>query len=186
VSTLTFGRRSATRDMTTAALLAALLAASAWISIPLGTVPLTLQVLVVMLVGLVLPPARALAAMAVYLLLGAIGVPVFSGGQGGLGVLAGPTGGYLLGFLVGAVFVALVRRSMSAGVPPWVADSAGAFVGLVIIYTLGWAQLALVTGMGPFEAFVAGVVPFAFADVLKAIAAVLIVTALRGMRLATP
>lgn len=176
---LTFGRRSVTRDLTTGALFAALLAASAWISIPIGAVPLTLQVFIVLLVGLVLPPARAFAAVGVYLLLGAIGVPVFSGGQGGLGVLAGPTGGYLVGFLLAAPIVALLRHAAPVRFPCWLADAVGVAVGLVAIYTLGWSQLALVTGMTPAEAFAAGVLPFVALDVAKGVVAVAVAASLR-------
>ena len=94
--------RDRSRHVVVAGLLAALLASAAWISLPVGTVPLTLQVFVVVLVALLLPPRWAAATIGVYLLLGALGAPVFASGRAGLGVLFGPTGGYLFGFLVGA------------------------------------------------------------------------------------
>lgn len=176
---LTFGRRSTTRDLTTGGLLAALLAASAWIAIPVGSVPLTLQVLIVLLIGLVLPPARAFVAVGVYILLGAVGAPVFAGGQGGLGVIMGPTGGYLMGFLLAAPLVAVVRRAFPVRYSTWIADGAGVAVGLAMMYTLGWAQLALVTGMGPVAAFAVGVVPFVVPDIAKGVIAVAIAASLR-------
>ncbi|MDZ4063077.1 MAG: biotin transporter BioY, partial [Coriobacteriia bacterium] len=100
---------SRTHTIAVAALLAALLAASAWITIPIGAVPVTLQVFVVLLAGLVLSPGSAAAAVGVYLLLGTAGVPVFSGGTGGFGVLLGPTGGYLVGFFFAAPLISVVR-----------------------------------------------------------------------------
>ncbi|MCL2503820.1 MAG: biotin transporter BioY [Coriobacteriia bacterium] len=95
--------------MAAAALIVALLAASAHITIPLGVVPVTLQVFVVVLATLLLVPEWAAAAVALYLAMGALGLPVFSAGQGGLGVIAGPTGGYLVGFLVGIPAGAYMR-----------------------------------------------------------------------------
>lgn len=171
-------RASRTREAVTAALLAALLAASAWIAIPVGSVPLTLQVLIVLLAGLLLPPRGALLAVGVYLLLGVAGLPVFSGGLGGLGVLGGPTGGYLLGFLPAAVGVSWLRRVSADVLHPVLVDALALAAGLAIIYLAGWAQLAAVTGMGPRAAFLVGVVPFIAADVLKALAALLVARAL--------
>lgn len=167
-----------TREAVTSALLAALLAASAWISIPVGAVPVTLQVFIVLLAGLLLGPRSAFAAVGVYLLLGAAGIPVFAGGLGGLGVLAGPTGGYLVGFLVAAPVIALVRQIRSFGSRGVVGDVVALVLGVAIVYVLGWTQLALVTGMGAGAAFLAGVVPFIGLDALKAVAALAVARAL--------
>ncbi len=161
-------------------LLAALLASSAWISFPIGTVPLTLQVFVVVLIALLLTPGRAAAAVGVYLLLGALGAPVFAGGRAGLGVLFGPTGGYLFGFLFGAMLGALCRQVLvRAGVREVFAEAAAAAATVLVIYVLGWAQLALVTGMGPMAAFAAGVLPFVAVDIGKAVAAIAVASTLR-------
>ena len=92
-------------------LFAALMALCAWISIPVFDTAITLQSFALMLSLLLLGGKGATIAVTVYLLLGAVGVPVFSGFQGGFGVLLGPTGGYLWGFLAGALvywlFIAL-------------------------------------------------------------------------------
>lgn len=168
-----------TRQLTIGALLAALLAASAWITIPAGAVPITLQVFVVLLAGLILAPVRAVVAVGVYLLLGAAGIPVFSGAQGGVGILVGPTGGYLIGFLVAVFLVAVVRVLLSDRVGAFVADGAAVAVGVLVIYLLGWLQLALVTGMDFKAALVAGVAPFVLIDVAKGAAAVAVAAALR-------
>lgn len=169
-----------TRSMMVASLLAALLAASAWITIPIGAVPVTLQVFVVLLAGLLLSPRWAFAAVSSYVLLGAIGVPVFSGAQGGLGVLAGPTGGYIFGFAAAAAMVAaarglLVPRAGSRTVPCYLS----ALLGVIVIYALGWAQLSMVTGMGSIEALSVGVVPFLVPDAVKAAVAVAVAGTLR-------
>jgi biotin transport system substrate-specific component len=178
--------RRPVREMTTAALLASLMAASSLIAIPIGgPVPITLQVFVVVLTALLLRPAWAGAAMAVYLLLGAVGVPVFAGGTGGLGALLGPTGGYLWGFLFGAILGSGVRVSFADRIgPAVVSDALGALTTIVVIYALGFTQLLVVTNIGvqgltPTQAFVAGVVPFIGVDALKAVVAVIVAEALR-------
>lgn len=176
------------RDLTVAALLASLLAASAWISIPIpfSAVPLTLQVFIVLLVGLVLTPAQAASSVGVYLLLGSVGVPVFSGGQGGPGVLFGPTGGYLLGFLIAAVLVSVVRNMPVFRSSAAVGDGIALAVGVVAIYVSGWMVLSASTGMGLAASFVSGVAPFIIADSLKAIAAMGVASVLRRAGLVRP
>lgn len=103
------------RSIARCGVLVALLAASAWITVPLGPVPFTMQTFVLALLPQVLGTRGALFTVMVYLLLGAVGVPVFSGFQGGLGVLVGPTGGYLLCFAVGMPVAGAVTH---AGVLP--------------------------------------------------------------------
>ncbi len=172
-------------QLVTAALMVALLAVSAWVTLPLGAVPVTLQVGVVVLAGLLLPPGTAAAAVGGYVLLGAFGLPVFSGMRGGPHVLVGPTGGYLVGFVIGAVIASLVRRHLGARMPR-AADVLAAAVCLLGIYLSGWAWLAASTGMGAAPAFVQGVAVFLPVDALKAAAAVVLAAALRraGARVA--
>ena len=111
------GNRSATRDVALVAAFAALISATAYIgAIPVGSagVPITLQTFAVMLAGCVLGPVRGFAAAAVYLALGAVGLPVFAEHSSGIGVFSGPSGGYLLAFpiaaAVGGFLVAYVAR----------------------------------------------------------------------------
>ena len=171
---------SPARAITTSALLAALLAASAVIAVPLGAVPFTLQTAVLVLIALTQRPGRAALTVGTYLVIGAVGVPVFSGLRGGLGVLAGPTGGYLFGFLLGAVAGAWVRERLAARIASRVAaDALAALTVIVIVYALGWAQLALVTSMGAVPALIAGVAPFVIPDALKAATAVALAPVVR-------
>lgn len=170
--------RTATRDLVLAALVAALLAAVSVVQIPLRPVPVTLQTFVVVLAALVLRPSAAFAALTSYLLLGAIGLPVFSGGQGGPAVLAGPTGGYLWGFLLAAVAGSLTRV-MLRRFRPAIADPAAALVVLACVYAPGLLQLSVVAGLSAPAAFAAGAAPFLVADVIKAAAAVTAAAALR-------
>lgn len=172
-----------TRDLVTAALMVSLLTISAWISIPLGSVPVTLQVFVVVLTALLLSPGWAATTMGVYLTMGAAGLPVFSHGQGGLGVLVGPTGGYLVGFFLGALLGSSVRYFLTDHrASSLVSDTSATAVCITSIYLLGWMQLAVVTNMGPAAAFIAGVAPFIIPDVIKGAVAIGVAKAIRRAR----
>lgn len=167
------------RNIAVAGLFAALAAASALVSIPIGEVPITLQVFVVVLAGLLLSPLWAGAAMGVYVLAGLIGLPVFAGGTAGVAVLAGPTGGYLVGFIMGAALGSAIRvylSSIRAGV---LSDAFGASATIIAIYLFGWLYLSVQTGMGLMQAAAVGVAPFIGVDALKAIGAVSVAAALR-------
>jgi biotin transport system substrate-specific component len=159
---------SRVRKLVYAALFAALTAVSAWVAIPLY-VPITLQTFFVILSGAVLGPYFGFLSMAVYLLMGFAGLPVFARGQSGLGVLAGPTGGYLVGFLLCAVVTGLIVKMRKEPGFLWYVLALAA--GTVVIYACGLAQLSLVLHMPPDKAFLAGVLPFIPADILKIITA---------------
>jgi len=178
--------RNRTADLLRAALVAALVAIGALIALPLGPVPMTLQVLVVAVATLVLSPAEALLAMVLYVALGAIGMPVFSGGGAGVGVLVGPTGGFILGFVLGApagarVRVALERRDgVRGGHRQVIADAAALAVLLVCVYMLGWAGFAISTGRAAGEAFGLAVAPFVLVDAVKCAVALPVARAVRA------
>lgn len=183
-------RASRTRELVRAALVAALLCAVGWISIPLpfSPVPITLQTFVVVLAALILSPPMATAAVGIYLLLGAAGVPVFAAPpHAGLGVLAGPTGGYLIGFMLGALIGAIVREfAIARKMPRALCDAAAAAVVIGTYFLLGWVQLMLVTHLQPIPAFVVGVLPYLGLDTIKAAAAVGVAAALRRAGVTAP
>lgn len=159
-----------------AALMAALTAAGAYMAVPLGPVPIVLQNMFVLLTGVLLGSRWGLASVAVYLLAGVCGLPVFAGGTGGLGRILGPTGGYLLGylpvvFLVGAITERLPKRAA------W--DVTAMVLGALVIYACGVPWLKAVTGMAWSKALAAGVLPFLPGDALKIAAAALIAKAVR-------
>ncbi len=175
------------RQLVLAALFAAVTAVLAYIRIPLpfSPVPITGQTFGLMLAGLLLGPRLGALSQAVYLLMGVVGLPVFAGGQAGLAVLLGPTGGYLWGHVAGAYLAGMAaggasRTPGAAPLAPGAAPAAtgywrclaGAVLGGVFgVYILGVVQLALVTGMGWQAAVLAGAVPFLPGDALKAAAA---------------
>lgn len=104
-----------TRSVVFVGLTIAIMAVSAWVVVPLGPIPFTLQMFAITFAIVVLSPKEAIAAITGYLLLGAVGVPVFSGMRGGIGVLAGPTGGFLWGYLFGVAAAALFCTRCARG-----------------------------------------------------------------------
>jgi biotin transport system substrate-specific component len=129
------------------------------------------------LVALVCTPGQAAVALGLYLALGAAGAPVFSGAQGGIAVLVGPTGGYLIGFALGAIAGAAVRRLLPGPAPA--RDAAAAVTVLIVVYAIGAVRLASVTGSGLPAAVAGGVAPFVLFDAAKAAGAVAVAAALR-------
>lgn len=148
----------------------ALLAVSAWVTVPLGPVPFTLQTMVLVFIVTLFPARQALISIFGYLALGAVGVPVFSGMKGGLASIVGPTGGFLVGFGIGAILAVLLfkawRRPEGKAMRAARAG-AGALVLLLTSYLCGWTQLMVLTGMGPVAAFAAGIAPFIVLDAIK-------------------
>ena len=171
-----------TREIAYAALFAALTAAAAYVAIPVGSVPFTLQVLVVLLAGMVLGPRLGALSMVAYLALGLI-APVYAGGTSGLGVLLGPTGGYLWGFVPAAVVAGVVARRSHGSLPRL---TAAGLAGLVPIYFIGAVWLALQLGLGLRAAVLTGVAPFVWVDVPKALLAALTARAMVSLPLGLP
>jgi biotin transport system substrate-specific component len=159
--------------------MAAVTAVFSLLSVPIGTVPLTLQTLAVLLAGGLLGPVWGPVSVLVYLLVGLVGVPVFAGGEAGPHVLLGPKGGFLVGFVVAAFLMGLAGRAARArglttrGGLVWLI--AGAVAASVAIYLVGVPWLAAVTGLSLRKAFVVGCAPFLLTDALKAAVAVLLV-----------
>ena len=159
-----------------ASLLAALTAAGAYLTIPIGPVPIVLQSLFIFLSGLLLGSRWGVASVGVYLLAGALGLPVFAGGVGGIGRFAGPTGGYLLGFLPAVYVIGLITEKTRKRV---VFDVFAMVCGSIIIYSCGVSWLKILTGMTLAKTMVVGMYPFILGDALKIAAAVPIAKALR-------
>lgn len=157
------------------ALLAAALCVMAPLAVPLGPVPVTLATLGVYLAAGLLGPWRGAAAVGLYLLLGAVGVPVFAGFTAGFPVLFGVTGGYLWGYLLCVVVAgALSRRGRSALLPLWLT------CGAVALYAAGtlWYMVQSRVGLG--GAVLVGVVPCLLGELVKIAVASALIWSLRG------
>ncbi|MBU1343387.1 MAG: biotin transporter BioY [Proteobacteria bacterium] len=157
-------------------LFVAFIAIGAFIAIPVGPVPIVLQNMFVLLAGIILGPVWGLVCVAVYLLIGLAGLPVFAGGTSGIGKLFGPTGGYLLGYLP-CVFV---TGSISKGLGKKMSsDMIAMLIGSLIVYAAGVPWLKVVTAMTFEKAIAVGMVPFLIGDALKIVAAAFIAKTLR-------
>jgi len=155
--------------MTLISLFAALTAVGAFISVPFYPVPLTLQTLFTLLAAMTLGSVMGASSQIIYVLLGLIGLPVFAGFKAGIGILFGPTGGFLFGFIFSAYIIGkLIELKKEKNI--FYYFLAG-FLGIVIIYFIGVIQLSLVTGMGMKKALFVGALPFLPGDILKIIAA---------------
>jgi biotin transport system substrate-specific component len=168
----------ALRPLVYASLFAALTAVGAYLFIPIGPVPIVLQNMFVFLAGLLLGSRWGLASVAVYLLAGLCGLPVFAGGTGGIGRFFGPTGGFLLGylpavFLIGSIADRRSRRML------W--DVVAMVLGSAALYACGVPWLKVVTGLTLAKAAAVGMLPFLAGDALKIAAAAVIAKAIRPL-----
>ena len=170
-----------TKDTTIVAFMVALISVSSYIIIPLpfSSASITAQTIVVNLVGLLLGPLESAAVFIVWILLGLVGLPVFSGGAGGPGKLFGPTGGYILGYLVAAVMISFFCKKVKdlrlqlvflilAGIP--------------VIYFFGAIWMKFVTKQVWSAIMVQAVFPFIPLDIVKCFVAILLAKALRKAR----
>lgn len=166
--TLTINQKSKTTYMALCGLFAALQAICSWISIPLGftPVPVNLATLATFLAGGLLGPKYGSLSITVYALAGAVGAPVFAGFRGGLSVLAGPTGGYIIGYIA-AAFVAGLICSSPKKAPGIFRIIIALILALAACYVLGtvWFMVSTNTGIG--AALVSCVIPFLPGDALK-------------------
>lgn len=170
------------RNLTLVALFAALTAALGLV--PginlLSGVPITAQSLGIMLCGTVLGKRNGVLAVLLFLLLAIVGLPILSGGRGGLGVFLGPTAGFLVGFPFAAFVAGLIVEKWSA--PVGLAAFAGALLGgIVVLYAFGIAGMAITLGKSPGEASLLAL-PFLPGDIIKAALAGLITHSLFRMR----
>ncbi len=176
------GRKLTTLDIVKIGIFAVIIAICSWISIP-WTVPFTMQTYGVFLAVQILGGRKGFLAVLVYILLGAVGVPVFAGFTGGLGILLGTTGGYIVGFLIAALEMWMVETAFGKGN---IARIASMIFGLFLCYTFGTIWFVVVysranrpVGIGTALGWC--VLPFLIPDLVKI--ALACVTAPRILRL---
>jgi len=160
------------------ALFVALIACGAFISIPIGPVPIVLQNMFVLLAGLILGPIWGIGCVGVYLLIGLAGLPVFAGGTAGMGKLFGPTGGYLLGYLPAVWATGFLSKTMKKTMA---GDITALIAGSLIVYAAGVPWLKYAFAMPWPKALAGGMYPFLIGDCLKVAAAALIAKKIRPM-----
>jgi biotin transport system substrate-specific component len=157
------------------------------ITVGIFPVPITAQTLGVMLAGAILGPIRGAAANALFVLLVIVGLPVLAGGRGGLGVIPGPTGGYVIGFIPAALVVGLLAKLLATRARSPLAQLAGYFAacvvgGILVEYAIGIPWTAAATGIGLGNAAF-GALYFVIGDLIKAVITALVA---RGVRRVYP
>jgi len=166
----------ALRRSVLASLMAALTAVGAYIYIPVGPVPIVLSSFFVLLSGLLIGGRWGLITMGLYLLVGAMGIPVFAGGKGGLAHFIGPTGGYLFGYVLSACVAGYISER---GRGSAVLDIMGIVIGSLSIYLIGIPWLKVVINLSWSKSFMVGMAPFLIGDVVKGAAAFIVARSVR-------
>lgn len=168
-----YGNEKRARLLAFSAVFVALIAVGGWISIPLLMIPFTLQNLFILLAAAVMR-RYAVIPVALYVLLGTIGLPVFHNGTAGPGILLGPTGGFLIGFLLFAGVAGLLfeRQSLQTDILALLIFGLGS-------YAFGTAWFMISTGATPVAAVVACVLPFIVGDIIKSVVVEAVVLRLR-------
>ncbi|HFH9837186.1 TPA: biotin transporter BioY [Streptococcus suis] len=151
------------QQLTFIAIGAAIIACLSQISISIGPVPFTLQTLAIGLIASLYKPKEALASVAIYLTLGAIGLPVFAGFSGGFAALAGPTAGFLWGFLLYAGITSSLTKSSSSPVTVFLS----CLLGTVSCFLVGCFVFKLVSGASWTDTLAWTVLPFILPDLAK-------------------
>lgn len=164
--------------LTTIALITAVLCVLAPLSVPIGPVPVSLATFVIYLFVYIFGTWMSTAGVAVYLLIGLVGIPVFSGYTAGVAKLAGPTGGFLVGYLlvtiVGGLILDRIKRNVLMGVIAF-------FVSTILLYALGTVWYIVLLGGTIAEALMICVVPFIVVDIIKMAAAAAVGEVVRKM-----
>lgn len=142
---------------------AALLAVLSQVSIPFPftAVPATLQIVAITIISVIFSEKLGTLSVCIYILLGAIGLPVFSGFKGGLNTIVGPTGGYIIGFILFSFFTGLGSKKSNI-ISPYLFS----YLGLMLDYTLGTIQLKYNLNLTFYAAFLSGVAPFIIKDII--------------------
>lgn len=166
-----------TRTISKVTLLTAFLIVASYLVVPLpfAVAAISVQTLAVNLIALLLPPAEAGVSILVYILLGAVGLPVFNGGNSGIHYLLGPTGGFFIGFLFVVVLVSALKGKKYGFLRYAIVT---VFVGIPVLYVFAVGWMVIVTGMSVKAALSVGCIPFLPMDILKCVLASLIARSL--------
>jgi biotin transport system substrate-specific component len=170
--------KTSVKGLVYAALFGALTTVGAFIVIPLPPVPITAQTFFLNVAAVLLGGSLGAVSQFIYVMLGIVGIPVFAGGKAGLGVIFGPTGGYLLGFIIAAFVIGMINQMKKSAGIFWHIFSM--LIGMMIIYFLGSLQLSLVAKMSFQKALAVGVLPFIPGDIIKILLAAIICSRLKG------
>lgn len=165
-------RKFTIHDFVIIGLMTAIICVVSPFSIPLGfsPVPITMAIFIICLTAMVLGPLKGILSCLMYLFLGMIGLPVFSGFTGGIHRLVGPTGGYLMGYLLIAFFAGLFMKRWHH---KWHVCLIGLFIGIFCCYAVGTIWLCIQLELSAWSGLCLGVFPYIPADLIKAVLALL-------------
>lgn len=156
------------RKLTLSAVFAALLSITAPLSVQIGTIPISLATFSVYLAAFILTPLQSAGAVVCYLVLGAVGMPVFSGFFGGFSRITSPSGGFLIGYIPCALITSFISRRLPfRGRGRIVGNVISAYAGSVVCHVCGVLYFMLVTRSGLAETFVVCVIPFVLPELIK-------------------
>lgn len=160
-----------TLDIVYCGVFATITAILSQVSIPMPAgVPLTLQTFAISLAGIILGSKRGFVSILVYVLIGTIGLPVFSGFSGGIGTIVGPTGGFILSFPIMSFIIGLVCKKTDNKILIFL----GIMLASIPNYLMGMLQFSLVTGSTFYNSFLVSVLPFILVDIIKMVLATII------------
>ena len=165
-----------TKDIISIGIFASILCIFSVITIPISSIPITLSLFAVFFISIILGLKKSLFTVIIYILCGCLGLPVFSGFQGGFNVLLGPTGGYIIGYLFIAVLVGFVSAKIKnfSSLKRIFVLFMISFVSMFFCYAFGTVQFSIVTNSGIKESLYLCVYPFIVFDVVKIITSILI------------
>lgn len=156
-------------------LFAAIISVSGFIAIPVGPIPIVLQNMMPILAGVLLGGVQGAGATGLFLLAGALGLPVFSGGRGGMSHIVGPTGGFLIGYFIAALVVGLyVGKASLKEKTPVPKIIVACLLGFLLPYVSGVFQFMVVTGKSFTTALPLAVIPYLPGDAIKLVLTVLL------------
>ena len=170
------------KELCYSAIFAAIISVLAQLSIPLpGGVPITLQTLAIMLAGIILGPKKGSLAVIIYIILGAVGLPVFAGFKGGLASVTGPTGGFIISFWtvslcsgLGYHFGSRAKRNLDSIKLLYLFTVIGILIGAACNYVIGVVWFSSVTGNTALNAIKLCVLPFMLTDLIKLVLAAIL------------
>jgi biotin transport system substrate-specific component len=164
-------KKTSIYQLTTCAIMAALMCILGPVSIPIGPVPISLTTLVIYLSAMLLGAKLSTVSCGIYLLLGLVGLPVFSEFQGGIGKLAGPTGGYIIGFIFTAIICGIFADKFR---DKPVLIFIGMVLGTIVTYAFGTIWFIIMMQANPAYAMSVCVIPFIPFDICKMIIALIL------------
>ena len=165
-----------TRDIVLIGVFAAMICVFAPFSVPVGPIPISLASFAVYIAS-ALGAKKGCAAVGIYILIGALGLPVFSGFSGGISKIAGLTGGYIIGYMFCAIISGIIVERFGR---KKVVYPVAFIVGTIILYAFGTAWFMIQSGNGLYESLLACVIPFLIGDAVKIAAASAIVYRMRS------